>query len=136
MIDKEQIGIMIRNVEGYFSDLETIHIESKKELEEPEKKHAVSMIVFSIMNRVIDISNEILAGSKNPLPASYRDSFEILRNAKIISPGTSKKMIWLMRYRNIIAHQYYVLGAEEIYTLKKKVYEVEEFLKEIKKHLK
>lgn len=127
---------MIHDIERHFSDLGTIHIENKKSLEEPEKKHAISMLVFSIMNRALDIANEIISGSTLPAPASYRDSFEILRNAKVLTAVTAEKMAWLVRYRNIIAHEYYVLEIDEIYQLKKKIYDVESFLIEIKRYVK
>lgn len=105
MIEKERIAIMIKDIERHFSDMSSIHIENKSCLGEPEKKHAVSMLVFSIMNRALDIANEIMSGSALPAPASYRDSFDILKNAKIISSGTAENMAWLVRYRNIIAHE-------------------------------
>ncbi len=136
MIDKEQIGIMIKDIRGYFSDLKTIHLESKKDLEEPEKKHAISMIVFSIMNRTLDIANEVIGGSSIPFPASYKDTFEVLKSAKVITPNIAEKMVWLAKYRNIIAHEYYRLGPDELYELKKKIYNVEQFIEEIKRFVK
>src|SRR3989338_7065342 len=104
MIDKEQIATMAKDIERYFDDLQTIHVENKKDLEIPEKKHAVSMLVFSILNRTIDIANEIIAGSLLPAPASYRDAFEVLKQGKIINPQTARKLTELIKYRNIIAH--------------------------------
>ena len=134
-IDKEQIAIMIKDIERYFADLKTIQIETKRDFEIPEKRHAVSMLVFSVINRSIDISNEIIAGSRLQAPGTYRDSFEILQKAKIISIVTSNKMIFLAKYRNIIAHQYYILTSDELNTIRKKIYEVENFVEEIKKYM-
>ncbi len=136
MIDKEQVSIMLKDVERYFSDLNLIHLENRKELEIPEKRYAISMLIFSIMNRIIDISNEVLIGSSLQVPGTYKDSFEILANAKIISYPTSEKMINLAKFRNIIAHEYYRLSNEELYSLKKKIFDVEKFLEEIRRHLK
>ena len=135
MIDNERIANMVKDIERYFSDLEEIKIGNKNELQEPEKKHSVSMLVFSIVNRVLDISNEFIAGSKIPSPASYRDAFDLLKTHKIISPQTAEKMIWLVKYRNIIAHEYYVFGVDEIFQLKKRIYDVELFIQEIKRHI-
>lgn len=136
MIDKEQISIMIKDIGRYLSDLNRIDIPSKKDLEEPEAFYAVSMVIFAVMNRTIDIGNEIIAGSgEMSLPATYKDTFELLSKNKVITTGLAAKMIFLARYRNIIAHEYHVLSADELYSLKKKIYDVEGFIAEIKKFL-
>ncbi|MFZ5501560.1 MAG: DUF86 domain-containing protein, partial [Candidatus Micrarchaeota archaeon] len=99
--------------------------------------YALSMVVFAVMNRVIDIANEVIAGSKDvPVPGSYSESFEILSKNSIIKKETAAALTKLMRYRNIIAHEYYRLSEDELFRLKKEVYKAEGFLQEIKKHLK
>ena len=136
MIDKEQISIMIRDIEGYLSDLGAMDISSKEDFEEKETYYAVSMIIFQIMNRTIDIGNEVISGSSDILlPGSYKEAFEILSEKKVLSPKTASKMTNLMKYRNAIAHEYYRITADEIYRLKNDVYEVEDFVEEIKKYV-
>jgi len=135
LIDKEQIAIMIKDIERYLSDLEGLAISSKQDLEEKEKYYAVSMLVFSILNRTIDIGNEIIGGSNISLPGSYKDTFEALFENKVISSATFNQMVWLMKYRNIIAHEYYRLSTEEIYSLKKRISNVIGFISEIKKFI-
>lgn len=137
MIDKEQIAIMIKDIERYLSDLSEMSISDEKDLERKEAYYAVSMVVFAVMNRVIDIGNEIISGSRDiPLPASYGDTFEILAKNRIISEKVSGQMIQLMRFRNIIAHEYYTLSKEEVLKLKKDMPKVKGFLDEIRSHLK
>lgn len=136
MIDKEQISIMVRDTEGYLSDLGSMDISSKEDFEEKETYYAVSMIIFQIMNRTIDIGNEVISGSsKIPLPGSYKETFEILSENKIITPKTASKMTQLMKFRNAIAHEYYRITADEIFKLKNDVYEVKDFIEEIKKYV-
>lgn len=137
MIDKEQISVMIKDIERYLSDLSEMRINSKNVLLEKEKYYAVSMLVFAVMNRVIDIGNEIISGSaKIPLPGTYKETFELLSKNKILSSGLAHDLTGLMKYRNIIAHEYYQLSIEEIFRLKKDIYRVEGFIQEIKKFLK
>lgn len=136
MIEKERIASMVQNIERYFADLDTIHLENRNDLEIPEKRHAISMLVFSIMNRTIDIVNELIAGSKLPVPGSYRDTFDILEKARILNPKTAAKMVELVKYRSIIAHEYYILASDELYRLKKRIFDVQEFLEDIKRYLK
>lgn len=136
MIDKEQISIMIRDIEGYLNDLSTIDVSSKKDLEEKETYYAVSMIIFQIMNRTIDIGNEVISGSgKFPLPGSYKETFEILSENKIITSKTATRMSQLMKFRNAIAHEYYRITADEIFKLKNDIHEVDDFVGEIKKYV-
>lgn len=137
MIDKEQISTMMKDVERYISDLSEMEIEKKEDLAEKEAYYAVSMVVFAVMNRVIDIGNEVISGSASiPVPGTYSETFEILAKNKIISSGTAAEMTRLMKYRNIIAHEYYRLSADELFRLKKDVVHAELFIDEIKKFLK
>ena len=136
MIDKEQISIMTKDIERYLSDLSTIDVSSKEDLEEKETYYAVSMIIFQIMNRTIDIGNEIISGSRDiPVPGSYKETFEILSENKIIAPKTATSMAELMKFRNAIAHEYYRVTPEEIYKLKNNIHDVDIFVEEIKKYV-
>ncbi|MBI2079770.1 DUF86 domain-containing protein [Candidatus Micrarchaeota archaeon] len=107
MIDKEQIAVMIRDTERYLSDLEELEVSKHSDLLEKKKYYASSMVIFAILNRSIDIANEVIAGSKIQIPGSYWDSFYLLGKAKIISEKTAEKMKNLVKYRNVIAHEYY-----------------------------
>lgn len=132
MIDKERIALMIKDIERYLADLSEIRGKT-----DTKYYYAVSMIVFSAMNRAIDIGNEIIAGtSRIPVPGSYKETFELLSKNHVISAGTEKKMRGLMKYRNIIAHAYYELSSKEIEMLRKEIVDVMSFIEEIKKHLK
>ncbi len=136
MIDKEQISVMVRDIERYLSDLQEIDIGSRKDLEEKEAYYAVSMIVFAVMNRVVDIGNEVISGSeKMPMPDTYKEAFEVLAHNQIISRGLATEMIRLMKYRNIIAHEYYQLSVDELFALKNDIPKAEKFISEIKKYL-
>lgn len=136
MIDKEQISIMIKDIERYLSDLSTIDVSSKEDLKEKEAYYAVSMIIFQIMNRTIDIGNEIISGSRDiPVPGSYKETFEILSENKIIAPKTASHMTQLMKFRNAIAHEYYRITEDEIFKLKNEIHDVGNFVDEIKRYV-
>ncbi len=128
---------MVKDIERYLSDLSAMDISRKEDLKEKEAYYAVSMVVFAVMNRVIDIGNEIISGSGNmPLPGAYSDTFEILSKNKVLTPVLASELAKLMRYRNIIAHEYYRLSVDELFALKKNIYKAEKFVNEIKKYLK
>jgi len=137
MIDREQISVMVKDVQRYLSDLSEMDIPKKEAFSNKETFYAVSMVVFAVMNRVIDIANELISGSEDiPVPGTYSESFELLLKNKMIRAETASDMAKLMRYRNIIAHEYYRLSSDELFRLKKDIYKAENFLQDIKKHLK
>jgi uncharacterized protein YutE (UPF0331/DUF86 family) len=136
MIDKEQLSIMVKDIERYLADLEAMAVHNKKDLEEKEAYYAVSMILFAILNRTIDIGNEIFSGSSDlPMPGTYGETFELLAKYNILRRETAVKMSKLIRYRNVIAHNYYEVTANEMYVLKKNIYEVRQFIEEVKTYL-
>lgn len=137
MIDREQISTMMKAVERYLSDLSEMGMGGKADLAEKEAYYAVSMVVFAVMTRVIDIGNEVISGSESiPVPGSYAEAFEVLAKNKVISPRVAAEMTRLVKYRNIIAHEYYRLSTDELFRLKKDVVHAELFIEEIKKFLK
>jgi len=136
MLDKEQISIMIKDIEKYLFDLSEMRISSKNDLSEKEKYYAVSMVIFSTMNRAIDIGNEFLSSAAGlSLPGTYKETFELLAKNKIISQETAARMDKLVKYRNIIAHEYYTLSIDEMWKLKNNIRGVETFVEEIKKYV-
>ena len=133
MIDWEQVVIMMKDIEQYSFDLERMNLSSKKELEEKEKYYALSMVLFAIINRSIDIANEVVMGSHLPIPGSYRDMFDLLAKNKFLSKQTASQMNNLVMYRNMIAHQYHSFDAEHLWQVKRFSLCVKPFIEEIKK---
>ncbi|MEK6979508.1 MAG: HepT-like ribonuclease domain-containing protein [Candidatus Micrarchaeota archaeon] len=136
MLDKEQVSIMIKDIEKYLFDLSEMRVSSKDDLSEREKYYAVSMVIFSVMNRAIDIGNEILSSSAGlSLPGTYKETFDILAKSKAISGETAAKMNKLVKYRNIIAHEYYTLSIDEMWKIKNGLSNVTLFIDEVKKYV-
>jgi uncharacterized protein YutE (UPF0331/DUF86 family) len=55
---------------------------------------------------VIDLANLLVAAQDWGIPASSRESFEILRNHKVISAELTKKLTSMVGLRNLLVHQY------------------------------
>jgi uncharacterized protein YutE (UPF0331/DUF86 family) len=111
-------------------------ITKKEDLLETEKYYAISMVLFSIINRSIDIANEFVSGSGIPIPGTYKDAFGLLEKHNVISKSNAENMGELVKYRNIIAHEYYELNAEKLWKIKNACQEAKIFIEEIKKYLK
>ncbi len=82
MYDKERIGIIIRDINDYFAKLNDIKIKSACDLDEL-KFDAVSMRIFFILNKTIDLGKEIVVSRNFGFPKSYGDIFNILGDKKI-----------------------------------------------------
>lgn len=99
----------------FFLDLKAINITSSNDLTENIKYHAVSMLLFSILNRTIDLGEEIILKKGFSLPDSYKSVFEILNKEKIISNEDYQKLREMVNLRNLIAHQYYAFDENDIF---------------------
>ncbi len=103
------------DLDRFISDLKVINITSCKDLEDNIKYHAVSMLLFSILNRVIDLGEELILNKGFALPESYKSVFEILNKEKIISNDEYQKIREMINIRNLIAHQYYAFDDKDIF---------------------
>lgn len=76
--------------------------------------NALAMECFQAVNSAID-SGELIVSEKNlGFPSKYRDIFELLYEAKMISKGTFEKIKRLIFLRNLISHEYYTITRKEL----------------------
>jgi uncharacterized protein YutE (UPF0331/DUF86 family) len=132
----DRIGNIVADVNRYFRDLEKLSITKEEDLKDIKTFYASSMVVFSILNRAIDLGEEIITTFDLGYPTKYREIFDILENAGIISNETARKMRKLIFYRNVIAHEYYRISWKELYDVIQRLTIVKDFVKEIKEFLK
>lgn len=62
----------------------------------------------------IDIANIAVAELDLGVPASARESFELLQNAAIINPEMTSKMTTMVGFRNLIVHQYFRIAPDKV----------------------
>ena len=63
---------------------------------------------------IIDIANIAVAQLDLGVPASARESFELLEKAGIISPEVELKMASMVGFRNLLVHQYFRIDSEKV----------------------
>lgn len=63
---------------------------------------------------VIDLANILVAARDWGIPASSRDSFELLAHHKVISAELAEKMVQMVGLRNLLVHQYLRIDIERI----------------------
>ena len=78
MYDLERITKIISEIEKYFKDLDEISIKGEDDLEDKRNFYACSMLIFSILNRVIDLGSEMVTANNFGIPVTYKDIFRLL----------------------------------------------------------
>lgn len=106
MYDIQRIGKIIGDINRFQEDLRGLNIKTAKDLQDKKNFYSVSMLLFSILNRCINLGEEIVTAENLGTPATYRDIFVLLNRKKIITLILEQKLSSLMRLRNALAHEY------------------------------
>ncbi len=128
----ERISIILRMIEKNLKQARE-RFQNKEAMADELKFDAGCMAVFQAINRALDLADEIIAEKRFQIPGSYSDSFEILKKERLISQETASGMAELIRYRNLISHEYYEISPEDVKRLLKKLRYLDNFLEEVKK---
>jgi uncharacterized protein YutE (UPF0331/DUF86 family) len=134
MYDIQRIGKIISDIKKYFKELKSYNL-SKEDLSDSKNYNASSMLIFAILNRLIDLGNEIISAKNLGAPSTYQDIMPALAKANIINKEQADNMNKLIRKRNVFAHFYEDISEKELYKTIKEMGEVESFLRTIKKHI-
>ncbi len=127
MYDLEKIGKIIADTEHYFLDLDKLKIESSKMSR--ERFYSLSMLLFALLNRGIDLAQEIIRERKLGMPTSYREIFQILEKDKLIPVPLSKELQYLVSQRNVLAHEYFNITEQTIYSIFRRIKAIKDFIK-------
>ena len=132
MYDIERIGKIISDIERYFRDLEGLSIKNVEDLEDRKDFYAISMVLFSILNRAIDLGDEIVMANNLGMPSTYKEIFRLLTRNKFIGKDMGEELSNLVFYRNLLSHEYYDLTEEDVLEVFKKISIVKKFVERIK----
>lgn len=133
-MDKERINVIINDIEFFLEKLEK-WAPTKENLKNDEKFFAVSMNLFSILNRTIDLGEEVLS-SYHIVPKDYSDIFDKLKREGVINEELSERIKSLVKKRNILAHYYQTVSEKDILGILRDINSVKEFIERIKKFVK
>ena len=103
MYDLERINIIMKDIETYLKKLESLKIKSEGDLKDDRNFYASSMLIFSAINRSIDLAEQIVKDRGLGSPIEYRELFDMLERGKIISSQTAEKIKDLIILRNKIS---------------------------------
>lgn len=130
--DREAVSKIISDIERYTKDLQEMDITCRDDLEDRRTLYALSMLLFTILNRSLDLADEVIIANRLGMPSSYREVFEILRRRRFIDRDLAGEMAALVFYRNMIAHQYDDLTDDDLWSLYERLGTVMEFVEEMK----
>jgi uncharacterized protein YutE (UPF0331/DUF86 family) len=126
--DMERIGTSCSDIQRYLRDLKDLNIRKIEDLNDKRNFYAVSMILFSLLNRVFDLGSEVALSQNLGIPSTYREIFVLLQKNGCIEQPLAKDMIKLVTYRNLLSHEYHGITEEQLFQLTKKVPIIKKFV--------
>jgi uncharacterized protein YutE (UPF0331/DUF86 family) len=95
--------------------------------------NALAMECFQAVNSSIDLGEFIVSEKNLGFPSKYREIFELLYDAKMMSKEILGKIKRLIFLRNLIAHEYYTISEEELREMADLLECLDELIKNAKK---
>lgn len=127
---------IISDIDRFFRDYEKITSEGAIQDADTIRFHAISMVLFTILNLSFELGEEVIAYRHAGLPSTYRDIFRILWEEKLIDENIREKMSHMVYYRNRLAHQYAGLNREDIDAIISNIEVIKNYIQKMKVALK
>ena len=135
MYDLEKIGIIIDDINMYIRKIEGMDLLSMKKIDDLHFD-ACSMNCFSLLNKLIDLSEEIVRSRDMGTPFKMRDLFNMLASAKIIDTKMASDIGGMIILRNRFSHRYDIITEKELLKFIKDINKIKGFVKKIEKEAK
>ena len=123
----------ISSILKYLKILQRYKKFSKKEIEDNlDIKGAVERYLYLAIQSTIDLAEAIISYRNFRKPTTMTEAFYILNEEELISEELTKKLVKMVGFRNIIAHDYEKIDYDIVLdVLKNKMKDAEAFIKEI-----
>jgi len=82
-----------------------------------DKRNMILHAMLVSIQAAIDISSHLISQNDLKRPATYRETFEFLGRADIISEELAAELSDLAGFRNVLVHVYWDLDLDEIYSI-------------------
>jgi uncharacterized protein YutE (UPF0331/DUF86 family) len=118
----------------YLAILQEYKKYSRKEIEEDRNiRGAVERYLYLAAQAAIDLAEAVISFKDFRKPTTLTETFYILNEEKIISNELTKKMVGMVGFRNVIAHDYRKVNYDIVYdVLQNRLQDITEFLEIIK----
>jgi len=135
MMNLSVIENKISSIRKYLKILEGYKKYSRKEIEENiDIKGAVERYLYLVTQATIDLAEALISFKNFRKPTTLGENFYILNEEKIIPRDLTQKLVKMVGFRNIMAHDYEKLDYDIVYdVLQNRLADIEEFLRIVKK---
>lgn len=120
----------ISSIQKYLKILEGYKKYSRREIEEDTNiRGALERYLYLIVQATIDLAEAMMSFKSFRKPATLSETFHILNEEKIISNELTDKMISMVGFRNVIAHDYEKINYDIVYDiLQNRLKDIVEFI--------
>jgi len=127
----------ISSLEKYLNIVKRYKRFSREQIEKDvDIKGMVERYLYLLVQSTIDLAEAVLSFKNLRKPTTFSETFIILEEAKIIEKALAEKMIKMVGFRNILAHDYAEINYDIVYdVLQNRVSDIEEFNEQIKASL-
>jgi uncharacterized protein YutE (UPF0331/DUF86 family) len=124
-------------VEHCLETLERYKKFSQKEIEENvDIRGAVERYLYLAAQSTIDLAEAVIAYDELRKPSSMSETFQILMERNIILPELSQKLVQMVGFRNVIAHDYAKVNYDIVFdVLQNRLNDIQQLIGAIKSHL-
>ncbi|MDM7938849.1 MAG: DUF86 domain-containing protein [Methanothrix sp.] len=84
-------------------------------MKDRDKRNMILHALLVSIQAAIDISNHLISQNQLKRPATYRETFDLLGRAGMISEELAEDLSDLAGFRNVLVHIYWDLNLDEIY---------------------
>lgn len=132
-VDTRVIATRLQKLEGYVQHLRTLQQAPLDEYIEDENLQAIVERRLQLSIQVcIDIASYLIAQLGLQAPDEQHNVFVVLGREHIISPDLANRMIGMVRFRNILVHDYLDIDSKLVYQhLSERIKDFEQFAQEI-----
>ncbi len=127
----------VSSVKKYLSILESYQNHSAEQIrQDATLRGAVERYLYLVCQAVIDLAEVIISVSRFRKPTTMSESFVILAEQNVINAELKAKMVKLVGFRNVLAHEYEELNYEILYdVLNNRLQDITEFVETAGKFL-
>jgi uncharacterized protein YutE (UPF0331/DUF86 family) len=127
MVDEGLILRKISEVEEYLGQVSEYKGILLRDYQNDWKiQRIVERTLQMMIETCVDIAGHIISDQNYRIPASYADTFKVLKENGLLSEHLCQHMEKMVKFRNVIVHQYDRLDAEIVVGILKK--DLEDFL--------
>lgn len=136
LMTRQNLERIKKSIEESLSILYSVSRVSKKEfLASRDLQDKAKWNFYVVVQGCLDFGNHIIAIKRFDAPESYEDIISILEKKKIISKGLVSVLRGMGGFRNLIAHGYFKIDLDKLYSYLKKTQAIKKFIRELSNYL-